>query len=91
MQNLELKSISGLEAGPIVPLVDRIWGIWGPYYNIPKAILYLHKGDYIRTCWEAVFRDGHEVFTTTAPVWKPPFKLHTCVHPVMKELSMGGP
>ena len=26
--------------------VDRIWGIWGPCYNIPKAILYLLKGDY---------------------------------------------
>ena len=29
------------------PLVDRIWGIWGSYYNIPKAIFYLLKGDYI--------------------------------------------
>ena len=26
---------------------DRIWGIWGSYYNIPKAIFYLLKGDYI--------------------------------------------
>ena len=26
----------------IVPLeVDRIWGIWESYYNIPKAIFYL--------------------------------------------------
>ena len=35
---------------PIVyspPLVDRIWGIWGSYYNIPKAVIfYLLKGDY---------------------------------------------
>ena len=31
----------------IVPsYADRIWGIWGPYYSIPKAILYLLKGDY---------------------------------------------
>ena len=28
------------------PKVDRIWGVWGPYYNIPKAIFYLLKGDY---------------------------------------------
>ena len=27
--------------------VDRIWGIWGSYYNIPKAIFYLLKGDYM--------------------------------------------
>ena len=26
--------------------MDRIWGIWGSYYNIPKAIFYLLKGDY---------------------------------------------
>ena len=24
----------------------RIWGIWGSYYNIPKAIFYVLKGDY---------------------------------------------
>ena len=30
------------------PQVDRIWGIiWGSFYNIPKAIFYLLKGDYI--------------------------------------------
>ena len=28
------------------PQVDRIWGIWGSGYNIPKAIFYLLKGDY---------------------------------------------
>ena len=28
------------------PEVDRTWDIWGSYYNIPKAILYLRKGDY---------------------------------------------
>ena len=28
------------------PQVDRIWGIWGPYYNIPKAIF---KGDYMNS------------------------------------------
>ena len=26
--------------------VDRIWGIWGSYRNIAKAIFYLLKGDY---------------------------------------------
>ena len=29
--------------------VDRIWDIWGSQYNIPKAILYLIKGDYNRS------------------------------------------
>ena len=28
------------------PHVDRIWGIWGSYYNKPQAIFYLLKGDY---------------------------------------------
>ena len=28
------------------PEVNRIWGIWGSYYNIPKAMFYLLKGDY---------------------------------------------
>ena len=28
------------------PEAGRIWGIWGSYYNIPKAIVYLLKGDY---------------------------------------------
>ena len=28
------------------PQVGRLWGMWGPYYNIPKAISYLLKGDY---------------------------------------------
>ena len=26
------------------PYVDGIWGIWGSYYTIPKAIFYLLKG-----------------------------------------------
>ena len=30
---------------PMSPL-SRIWGIWGSYYNIPKTIFYLLKGDY---------------------------------------------
>ena len=30
------------------PQVDRIWGIWGSYFNIPKAMFYLLKGDYMR-------------------------------------------
>ena len=28
------------------PEVDRIWGIWGSYSNIPKGIFYLLKGNY---------------------------------------------
>ena len=24
----------------------RIWVIWGSYYNLPKAMLYLLKGEY---------------------------------------------
>ena len=30
----------------IPPSVDRIWGIWGSYYNIPKAVFYLPSRDY---------------------------------------------
>ena len=26
--------------------MDSIYGIWGSYFNIPKAIFYLLKGDY---------------------------------------------
>ena len=29
------------------PQVDRLWGIWGSYYDIPKAIVYLLKGGYM--------------------------------------------
>ena len=28
------------------PKVDRIWGIWGSYYDMLEAIFYLLKGDY---------------------------------------------
>ena len=35
------------------PQVDRIWGIMGSYYNIPKAIFYLLKGDYRGFWFEA--------------------------------------
>ena len=34
------------------PQVDRIWGIWGSYYNIPQAIFALLKGDYNTTFYE---------------------------------------
>ena len=27
------------------PQVDTIWGIWGSYYNILKAVFHLHKGE----------------------------------------------
>ena len=29
---------------PIVPLKSIEYGVWGSYYNIPKAIFYLLKG-----------------------------------------------
>ena len=29
------------------PELSRIWGIWGSYYNIPKARFYVLKGGYI--------------------------------------------
>ena len=35
---------AGFVYGPLK--VDRIWGIWGSYFNIPKAIFYLLKRDY---------------------------------------------
>ena len=49
--------VVSLHAGPVAqnpgaerpyspPQVDRKWGIWESYYNIPKAIFYLPKGDY---------------------------------------------
>ena len=30
------------------PYIHRIWGKWGSYYDSPKAIFYLLKGDYTR-------------------------------------------
>ena len=42
----------GLTYSP--PEVDRIWGIWGSYYNILKAIFYLLKGDY-KACWTTAY------------------------------------
>ena len=26
---------------------DSIWGFWGSYYNLPEAIFYLLKGNYM--------------------------------------------
>ena len=28
------------------PWVDRVWDIWGSYYNMSKSMFYLLKGDY---------------------------------------------
>ena len=28
------------------PEVDRLWGMWGSYYILPKDIFHLLKGDY---------------------------------------------
>ena len=38
----KVPTVSGLGYSP--PEVDRIWGIWGSYYSVPKAIFYLLKG-----------------------------------------------
>ena len=34
--------------GGVLQNGHTLWGIWGSYYNTPKAIFYLLKGDYIR-------------------------------------------
>ena len=39
------------------PEINRIWGIWESYYNLPKAIFYLRKGDYILVSSHGVCRD----------------------------------
>ena len=31
--------------------VDRIWGLWGSHYNMPKAVFYVRKGDSIPYCF----------------------------------------
>ena len=33
------------------PSADRIWGMWGCHYNLPKAIFYLVKGGR-KACFE---------------------------------------
>ena len=35
-----------MDLGYSPPKVYRIWGIWGSYHNMPKAMFYLLKGDY---------------------------------------------
>ena len=32
--------------------MDRMWGIWGSHFNLPKAIFYLLKRDY--RCFNAI-------------------------------------
>ena len=54
MRKIENRKTSNLKLySP--PKVDRIWGIWGSYYKLPKAIFYLLKGDYSfkakASCW----------------------------------------
>ena len=39
-------SVRGIFQQYSPPEVDRIWGIWGPYYHIPKVISYLLTGDF---------------------------------------------
>ena len=46
--------------------IDRIWGIWGSYPHIPKAIFYLLKGDYIRRHVQGIHHtDFVEIFGIT--------------------------
>ena len=41
-------NLQGLPGAPgYSPSLDRTWGISGSYSNIPKAIFYLPKGDYM--------------------------------------------
>ena len=47
----------------MVPQVDRIWGIWGSYYNVPTTIIYLLKGDYNDLgFWGSGFRVGFRIW-----------------------------
>ena len=46
------------------PEVDGIWGIWGYYYNIPKTIFCLLKGDY----W-GMGRKGARSWLADVGVW----------------------
>ena len=42
-----MNGVSGLGySPPEVIEYGHIWVLWGSYYNIPEAILYLLKGDY---------------------------------------------
>ena len=36
-----------MEASAVGYIRHRIWGMWGSCYNIPEAICYLLKGDYM--------------------------------------------
>ena len=58
------------------PKVDRIWGIWGSYHNIPKTIFYLLKGDYMST--EGTLRAA-TVRTPNATSAVPKVSNHLCV------------
>ena len=40
--------------------VDRIWGIWGSYYTMPKAVFYLLQGDYSPTSFNLLSIEQYE-------------------------------
>ena len=45
--------------------MDRIWGVWGSYYSIPKAVFYLLKGHYTpaaRSAGSTLLHVGDSVF-----------------------------
>ena len=68
------------------PEVDRIWGIWGSYYNVPKATFYLLKGHYMFSILESFSSQSAldfclwayagrlsglaKVFTTSVSLWR---------------------
>ena len=53
------------------PYVNRMWGIWGSYYNIPTAIFYLLKGDYmLKRCAHDLSSFTQEHFMLSAHKFK---------------------
>ena len=60
----------------IVPLKQiEFIGIWASYYNIPKAIFYLLKGDYITTWYNCTVMAHRDCDTV------PPGTLQVELHP----------
>ena len=50
------------------PEVDRIWGIWGSYHDIPKAIFYLPKGDYNPNIYPIIMYIVVSIFFSIIPI-----------------------
>ena len=51
------------------PQVDRMWDIWGSYYNIDEAIFYLLKGDYSIKCFHCGIFTSRGTVNSGAGVW----------------------